>query len=502
MSDNTPLVIESGCEPFLADELKDFLVSDDRSLNPFFTGREDLRAEINYLSGVISKEQLSKLHRDPADGSTVIIQGPPGIGKTSLLAKIRQECIAKLNRNEGKTKTIPVMIKNSANLSYENVGRNFQKAIEDIQPLLNDGKIKDKITGTLNSVSSVSVFGLGVGFHQRSTVEDRLDPGEYTILLLIDEIQAIPRGPETDAGKLLTWLHTGNDGHPILPILAGMPNSVTALAECGIYRLKVDAVKNLKPLTDDEVKTSFVKFIEKFNITTEPALTNTWANGIVRLVDGWPKHLHNTMKALGTEILAVDGDLRRVDPTRVWHQAMEYRLAYYETGFLTFTVKPSIIGEVMAGLGTGTSKEKIMDLISQVKSRHKLDQMASLGFEELLRKGFISPYGPPVRLRYHCPIPSMQSYAVAKTGSELHGAAYAGSEEVVRHCLTDGEDINGSDAWGRTPLHLAVSGDWPKVVQLLLVAGADPSIQDKYDHTPIDLARPDSSVATQLTNLA
>jgi len=65
MSDNTPLVIESGCEPFLADELKDFLVSDDRSLNPFFTGREDLRAEINYLSGVISKGTIVKTPSRP-----------------------------------------------------------------------------------------------------------------------------------------------------------------------------------------------------------------------------------------------------------------------------------------------------------------------------------------------------------------------------------------------------------------------------------------------------
>ena len=488
-------------DTFLASELKDFLGSTDRELNDFFTGRDDLRTGIIRKSGLISKKYQDRASSAPAEGSTIVIQGPPGIGKTSLLEKIRQDCLAKLNRNESGQRTIPVMIKDPGELSFQYLAQRIRDSIDDLSPGIYNEKARQRIFGILSSLSSVSAFGFGVGFNQTSeSKEDDLDPGDYTILLLIDEIQSVPRGPDTDAAKVLMRLHTGSNGYPILPVLAGHANSATVLAECGLYRLGHKAIRNLPPLTSEEVKTSFGKFINKFNIATNPEKTAAWEKGIVTWVDGWPKHLHNALAALGEELLEADGDLRRVKPALAKRKAMDYRLQYYEAGFKTFAAKPGIVGEVMAGVGTGADKDEIVDRIDRIRSRHGVDQMDVPGFEELLRKGFIYPQGSPDMTLYHCPIPSLQSYAVAKTGSGLHASSYAGNENNVRYGLERGFEVNGRDAWGRTPLHIAVTINWPDIIDILLEAGGDPTIRDKKGKTPLDIATPDTALVSQLQN--
>ncbi|MDE2674648.1 MAG: hypothetical protein OXH65_06010, partial [Paracoccaceae bacterium] len=61
-------------------------------INPFFSGRKELQYRIDQKSKIISQDYLKDPGSNPAGGQTQVIQGPPGIGKTSLLEKIRQNC--------------------------------------------------------------------------------------------------------------------------------------------------------------------------------------------------------------------------------------------------------------------------------------------------------------------------------------------------------------------------------------------------------------------------
>ena len=52
-------------------------------------------------------------------------------------------------------------------------------------------------------------------------------------------------------------------------------------------------------------------------------------------------------------------------------------------------------------------------------------------------------------------------------------------------------DINAADNYKNTALHIACEEGNPEVVKLLLNAGADRSMQNKEEKTPVDLAKPE-----------
>ncbi|KAI9930013.1 hypothetical protein ASPWEDRAFT_167679 [Aspergillus wentii DTO 134E9] len=73
--------------------------------------------------------------------------------------------------------------------------------------------------------------------------------------------------------------------------------------------------------------------------------------------------------------------------------------------------------------------------------------------------------------------------------TELHHAANTGLIEVVSPLLARGNvDINAQTNWLETPLHLAVEKGYSHIVRKLIACGADLSITDTDQRTPMDLA--------------
>lgn len=73
----------------------------------------------------------------------------------------------------------------------------------------------------------------------------------------------------------------------------------------------------------------------------------------------------------------------------------------------------------------------------------------------------------------------------------LHAAATFGEFELANMMLDDSQaqkkhiNINAEDAYGLTPLHLAVRAGNLKVAELLLNWGANPNVVEKYGFTPL-----------------
>lgn len=72
-----------------------------------------------------------------------------------------------------------------------------------------------------------------------------------------------------------------------------------------------------------------------------------------------------------------------------------------------------------------------------------------------------------------------QTHTVETKVTALHAAARAGMADLVGVMLESKPEFDGLDDDGRTPLYpaavLAIHGDYERVVQVLLEAGADPN---------------------------
>ncbi|KAK8126887.1 uncharacterized protein PG998_002646 [Apiospora kogelbergensis] len=58
--------------------------------------------------------------------------------------------------------------------------------------------------------------------------------------------------------------------------------------------------------------------------------------------------------------------------------------------------------------------------------------------------------------------------------------------EALSHAGTVSRQVDARDEHGRTPLHHACRSGRRETVELLLAAGADPTVQDKQGTTPLD----------------
>ena len=80
--------------------------------------------------------------------------------------------------------------------------------------------------------------------------------------------------------------------------------------------------------------------------------------------------------------------------------------------------------------------------------------------------------------------------------SELHGAAWSGDLEQVKHVVTAGADVNWADSIGETALFGASAWGHAAVVRCLLMLGANPNLQNQDGVTPLHWAASHGNVDT------
>ena len=73
-------------------------------------------------------------------------------------------------------------------------------------------------------------------------------------------------------------------------------------------------------------------------------------------------------------------------------------------------------------------------------------------------------------------------------GNPIHGAAYKGSTEIVKHLVYHGASLDVTDSQGSTPLHYAVLGSNCELVEFLLARGGRYDIDDNSNMTAREYA--------------
>ncbi len=478
----------SDAKPFDYQGLHDFIVARDRILNPVFVGREDAIERIDDCLELIRTRRHEPGTGTPsAKGLMQLIQGPPGVGKTSLLDTMTDRYIDRLADGGIPHKVIPIVISNTRTLSVDHVNREMQNGMIRVLDRIGNEDVRVFVRKLFSIVRDIDFFGLRLG--RSDTREASLPrlPKNCTILLMIDEIQTATSDLDA-AAAVLQHLEAGSNGQAIMPVLAGLANSSDHLERLGLSRQADDSITYLKPLLPSEIVAATHRFITAFGIQSMPATRQLWARTLWRWSKGWPKHLQNGLSVLATQLLNTQGDLVAVDLMTAQRMERAKRIQYYWTRFGDEQRRnPALLGNVMARLGRDpVSARRVEAAIRDTMQMGVWDDTPAPEWDDMLRRGLIDIERIQARgSTYACPIPSLHSFAVTCTGPPLHAAVLDSDIDAIANGTDADINVNGQDAWARTALHIAAQEDCPDMVVALLGAGASIEAADQWGQTSL-----------------
>lgn len=116
------------------------------------------------------------------------------------------------------------------------------------------------------------------------------------------------------------------------------------------------------------------------------------------------------------------------------------------------------------------------------KKRTPVDDAITNGHRDVLR--ILKRYGAKIPRHMH----EADGYHLHCLGVELIEESAKGNERDVKQCLDYGADVNFKHYDRRTALHLACVEGHIEIVRILLEAGAETDVEDRWGNTPLDEA--------------
>ena len=286
-------------------------ISDGERNRPLvFRGREEILAHVARRI-----ERLAELGN--TDSTTVVLHGPPGAGKTSLLAHIEE-------RFNHTVVAIPL---NSSDFDSKD---EFIAAVLEATGLGSLGRrvITTKggwlgFFGFLRGVLSQATERLSLlDFGGKSSVWGYIKAALGTnhtmpLMLCVDESQNLSNPIGLSKNALIEDLQLCNTGDlSVMPIYAGLSTTVTALEHVGLSRLDPGSIFRVGPLERHESEEVIRETLshERFGLTKAFAEQDLIDLGTSLAIagDNWPRHLTCYVNAV---IQAILDDQQLDEPT-------------------------------------------------------------------------------------------------------------------------------------------------------------------------------------------
>ncbi len=394
--------------------LEDFVGRGDKSPPPAFIGREEILADIALAARNVWTGPGSGSGTRGDAGTTRIIQGAPGAGKSSILGEM-------LKRSLRDAPARVVVVESS--LLEEDVSFVIDLLLEAgrADPARWKRLARKAWSGASRNFGTVNIAGLGVGLKESGIAGmgalARAHPPDQWIqpvILGIDEAQNLPRAPNAPHGLMFRALHGGAAGLPITLVLAGLGNTGAVASDIGLTRGRTD--HNVGAMSEDEARRCITSGLAHFGIDTS-GYTQRLAD-LVGPCEGWPHHLHHLFKAVGIEVLKTSGDLGRVDWAAAERRAADLRKGYYrQQRSSEMRDAVNLTSSVMTRLDRKYRQHDIKTLVRTLHMRDPIqypyprDWDADRFFMHLVHKGALHEQEED---RFICPIPSFRAYLIER----------------------------------------------------------------------------------------
>ncbi len=390
-----------------------------------FVGRSEVLDDL-----ALAAEQVwegSGTDQHGAGKSTRIIQGAPGAGKSSILEEIKKNPERLYTESVDKPPLV-VALKSG---DIGGVADILQPLARSINPTASEEFLSHSIR------TSGGEAGIGLGpvkaFGKQETTMEPARPrmhwdvlGDWVeqhggfdrpIVLAIDEAQRFQRDSEDPLSKLFQSLHDGC-GLPIALVLAGLSDTEYSARKMGLTRMPHRQKHNIGRFPDHEVQELMERSCAHFGI--DAAGHDDEIDRLIQPCDGWPRHLHIVLQALGAEALRTEGDLGRAAWERIQAEIKTGRDGYYD-GQFSSEMKDAmeLTAGVMAAMDSNQGSSRIKRLMEDLheadprKYRLPAGMDADSFFIHLVHQGALHEESAN---RYACPIPSFRTYLLEHGG--------------------------------------------------------------------------------------
>ena len=316
--------------------LQAFAVEDDRLPPAAFVGRQDIIADIEHAVAQAAAGGAA------VRGRTRLVFGAPGAGKTALLYELARRWRARAADGDASA-PVPVDCQPgelTSPVAFTEV------VLSALVPASSFDVAKATTTeggGGVPGVAGLSVSrttsvpslvdSVQAGRTPWAVVREATHPERRAcpVVLLVDEAQNMPGDPGGDGRtRLLTEIHDGRHGLPIVAVLGGLGSSKQVMARRGISRFARGAVHSLPLLTDAESGEAVNLFLARHRITGGDEAKALWRRRIAEACNGWPQHLHSYLCGAARALADAGGDLEHADLDAALAAGDDWRRQYYD----------------------------------------------------------------------------------------------------------------------------------------------------------------------------
>ncbi|MCY4000327.1 MAG: ATP-binding protein [Bacteroidetes bacterium] len=362
----------------------DFDFTEDRGPAKYFHGRKQIIHTFN---------SALRFYRTNKRGTTFLIQGAPGAGKTALLDVLSNQAKPKgweAAMINGKDLYDPISMAQSLGESY----------LIDKEYALNVG-IKFLGGGLVASVA---------GHASSEEILKRLAP-ENGLILLLDEAQDLRHLKNTPkehnlARDALNVIHNGNVGRPVMLIAGGLGTTESTLGGLGISRFEGDCTVQLGRL-DKESECAVIRdwLTQAGGAIGDPG---RWIDSIAEQAHGWPQHIISYIKPAVKYLTSNHGRMTDEGLAFVYEKGNEYREEYYQKRVKGIDKKKrQDLAKIFAGVPLGDTME-LEDIMDALKEEYT-EEVAEKLFKKALERGIIDERKDG---DYGIPIPSFHTWLV------------------------------------------------------------------------------------------
>ncbi|MXW33142.1 MAG: ATP-binding protein [Rhodothermaceae bacterium] len=353
----------------------------DRGATRYFHGRKRILGSFS--------RYLERAEQIKSGGTTFLIQGAPGVGKTALLDEIALGAL----RNE-----------------WDVVHINLDDLYNPVHMAQTIGKyyVTRKQTSTKVDVKFLSREYIKdvAGDSSVSQVLEKMRPKRGMVLVL-DEAQRIGRfyatPNEISVLGTLDILHNGRLPHPVFLLAAGLRTTLRAFGSLKISRFAENCVVELGPLSKESERAVILDWLEDYGgVKEDPA---AWIDTIAKETYGWPRHVQSYSRHAAEHLKANLGIMMPNGLEAVLELGRKGRKMYYKQRLNDFSGDEVIcLTEAIKDVDSGRPFNEGL-VVASLSEKYGHEEANKL-FQKFLDKGVIESDG----FLYSVPIPSMHDW--------------------------------------------------------------------------------------------